>query len=178
MIRLLEGVVSPPSIVTGALSWINALISRAPWIVAGIAIAAFLVERQVVVVRTTERNAAVAEVVEFRRLATDATVPPAADGTRPLLSAGDAKAALAAAFRDRDDARASLTRVDREAKAARVRADAGDATLARTQAANARAFDRAAPVIARLEAARPTGSAFVDAIAIDDDSKAAWEAWR
>ena len=125
-----------------------------------------------------ERDAAVADVADFRRIVTDATVPPDAKGERPLLSIADAKGALAGVIRDRTDARTSLARVDRETKAAKVRADRADATLAQTQAANLRRLGAAQARIDELARARPSASAAENAAAIDDDSKAAWEAWR
>jgi hypothetical protein len=166
----------------------SALAARVPWLkVLRVALPALAIAllagalwwaHQVIERTRIERDAAVADVVEFRRLATDATVPPAADGTRPLLTTVDAKAALAGAFRDRDNARAELGRIDRDTKAARQRADRADAALAQEQAANRRRFDAAQGRIAALEAVKPSADAAADAAGIDDDSKAAWESWR
>ncbi len=162
--------ISPP--------WLRIARVAAPIVVGLMLVGMLLWTRSMLASTRVQRDAAVTEVVEFRRLATDATVPPGAAGTRPLLSSVDAKAALVGAFRDRDDARAALTRIDRDTKAARVRAAGDDVALARAQAANAASLARAQPRIDELAAAVTTGSAAADAKAIDEDSRAAWEAWR
>ena len=159
-------------------AWLRIARVAAPLLAAALLLGLLLWTRGTLDRTRLQRDEAVADVVEFRRLATDATVTAAADGTRELLSIGDAKAALAGAVRDRDDARAALTRIDRETRATRTRAAASDAALVRAQSANAARYARAAPEIARLEAAEPTGSPQADAAAIEIDSKAAWEAWR
>lgn len=170
------------------MSGVVALAARSPWLkVAKIVLpilalaliaGAALWARGVIERTRLERDQAVADVADFRRIVTDATVPPDAKGERPLLSTADAKGALAGAIRDRDDARVTLARVDRETKAAKVRADRADATLAQTQAANLRRLGAAQTRIDQLERARPSASAAENEAAIDDDSRAAWEAWR
>lgn len=159
-------------------AWLRIAKVALPIAAAALLLAALLWTRGTLARTLIERDAAVADVLAFRRLATDATVPTDAKGERPVLSTEDAKAALAGAFRDRDDARASLARVDRETKAARTRSIASDAALVGRQAANARAYARAAPRIAELQRDKPTGKPVEDAAAIEADSKAAWEAWR
>lgn len=123
-----------------------------------------------------ERDAAVADVTTFRRLVTDATVPADAEGDRALLSTVDAQAAAVAVFRDRDDARAALTRIDRDTRAARTRSVASDAALARTQAGMARTYAReVAPRVAKLDAAPPVQDDAAEAAAIGRDSLEAWK---
>lgn len=165
-----------------------ALAARVPWLKVakwgGIVFAVVLVigaglwARGVIERTRLERDQAVADVADFRRIVTDATVPPGAKGERPLLSTADAKGALAGAIRDRDDARVTLARVDRETKAAKVRADRADANLAQTQAANLRRLGAAQTRIDELERGRSSASAAENEAAIEDDSRAAWEAWR
>lgn len=164
------------------------MIARVPWLaIAKVAVPAAIVLglsfalwwATGVIDRTRlERDAAVGDVLAFRRIVTDATVTAASDGERPLLSTGDAKTALAGALRDRDDARASLRRIDRDTKAAKVRGEAADTALVRTQAANLIRLGAAQARIDALESARPSPVAAENDAAIEDDSKAAWESWR
>ena len=83
-----------------------------------------------------------------------------------------------AAFRDRDDARSTLSHLSHDTAAAKVRETTADAALTRTQAANVKTFERAAPRIAELATAKPTGKPNEDAAAVDADSRAPWEAFR
>lgn len=160
------------------LDWLRIAKVALPMLAAIVLVAMLASTRSLLATTRTERDAAVADVAEFRQMVAEATLPPDAVGARPMLSSADAKAALRGLGRDRDDARAALAMIDQEARAARARSAASDAELARAQAENLKRFERAAPMIARLEAAGPTGSVAADAAAIDDDSKAAWEAWR
>ena len=162
----------------GRVGWLRVAKIVAPLVVvAGLAIALWYAT--VIIDRTrVERDAAVADISEFRRLVTDATVPPDAQGDRPLLTTEDAKAAFVGAIRDRDDARESLKRIDRDTKAAKVRADRADTTLATVQATNLRRLGAAQARIDQLERARPSAVPAENAAAIETDSKAAWESWR
>lgn len=147
------------------------LLKVAPWVAAGVLLAAALVERVTIVRVTAERDRLVTVV-------TDATVPADARGDRKALTPDQALAAAAGLARDRDDARASLARVDADARASKARSDVADRALARTQTVNRREFAQAAPRIAALAAAKPAGDPDADAAAIERDSKAAWEGWR
>lgn len=158
--------------------WLPRILKVAPWIAVGLLLAAAVVQKREVIAQRERIVFVERERDRFVDAVTEATVPPDAQGQRARLTPDEALAAARGLARDRDDARAALARIDREARAARSRTTAADAYLRQVQGVNARAYARAAPEIARLEAARATGSAARDAAAIETDSKAAWEAWR
>lgn len=160
------------------LPWLRIARIAAPVLVISLLIGWALVTRTMLESTRVQRDAAIADVAEFRRLATDATVTAGPDGTRALLSVPDAKAALAGAFRDRDDARSQLRSISQRTTEAKTRSDDADAALTQAQARNAAAFEGAAPRIAALAAAKPTGKADEDAAAIAKDSGAPWEGWK
>lgn len=168
----------PAGILASRVPWLKVAKVGLPIIAILMIVSAALWARRVIDVTRLERDQAVADVADFRRIVTDATMPPDSRGVRVLLSIADAKGALAGVIRDRTDARTSLARVDRETKAAKVRADRADAALAQAQAANLRRLGAAQARIDELSRARPAATAAENAAAIDDDSKAAWEAWR
>lgn len=148
------------------------LIRVAPWVAGGVLLAAALVERTTIVQVTGERDRLVTVV-------SDATLDPDAGGQRRPLTLAQALAYRRAARQLVSKRIASPLARPQEQKAASARRSlAADVALARAQAVNAVRFARAAPRIAALARAKPTGDADTDAAAVERDSRAPWESWQ
>jgi hypothetical protein len=109
---------------------------------------------------------------------TDATVEPGKDGKRKMLTPEGALAGIGTLKTSLDNALVALRDISKLAQDAKSRADAADKQLADEMAAFEKRYAAATRRISALEARKPAATAGEALIAIDGDSKAAWEGWR
>lgn len=74
--------------------------------------------------------------------------------------------------------KATLDTINREAVAAKVRADAADARLKAQQEQHRKDYAKAQQTISALQGRTPTGDTNADRKLIEEDSKAPWKNWR
>lgn len=95
-----------------------------------------------------------------------------------LLSPEQSLAAIGTLKKNVETTTTELRRISNEATAAKARADAADARLAQQLADFERRYQAATRRIADLERRQAAATPEEAAVAIEEDSKAAWEGWR